>query len=137
MSREFLGINGKLVYGISLDSNECVVFDRFGKAVGRKTGIIGYSESKTIREVNILSVIGDAVNTSSEVFFDGMVAVVPENYVRVVQVLRQFVVLENPLAYRILYEVGVMQVVLFCRKGPLSLDGIASILGLKLVWKSV
>lgn len=135
--REYLGRSGNIVYLINLDTNECESFNKFGKMEGKTTGILGYAGSKSLVEIDILSLIGDPVMSICEIYFNGYKGTVPIGYSEVLSRLSGKLSLVDPVIYRVVHPEGVMQILLPCRKGKLINKELEQLLGMSIVWSSL
>lgn len=122
--REYLGKTGNAMYLINLDTNECRVFNKFGRLEKSMTGFLGYAECMSLTEIDILSVIGDPVMDICEVYIDGFKGTVSMGYNNLLSSLfsdqSRSKYLVDLLLYRIVHPEGVMQLLLPCKKGVVS-----------------
>lgn len=135
--REYLGRSGNLVYLGNLDFDECRVFNRFGKLERRASGVIGYAESRSRVEVDLLSIIGDTMMNMSEVYLDGRKATVGLSFSGVIARLGGKLELEDSNVYRIVHEDGFIQVVLPLKKGKQGIVEIEKAMGTTLNWEKL
>lgn len=133
--REFLGRKGNLVYLINLDTNESAVFNKFGSQESLTTGVLGYADIKYPVEIDLLSLLGDPMTNMCEVYLVGKKGVIPLCYTTVLARLSGRLSLEEPVVYRIVHSQQVMQVLLPVRKGTLTPEKLATMLGVSISWK--
>lgn len=132
--REYLGRKGNFVYLINLDTNECAVFNMFGKMETMTSGKLGYVEAMSTVEIDILSIIGDPLMSFCEIYFNGQKGSIPLSYSNVLSKLAKHISLQDPIVYRVVHPEGVMQVLLPCKKNTLSHSEICNLLNNSISW---
>lgn len=132
--REYLGRSGNFVYFINLDTNECRVFNKFGKLEKSTSGLLGYAESKSFVAIDILSILGDPMVAMCEVYLAGYKCSVPLGYMEVLNRVSGRLPLFECAVYRIVHPEGVLQVLFPCKPGMLSGKTLEDLLGVPLVW---
>lgn len=129
LMREYLCKVGRTVYLVNLDTDEGYTFNSFGDPQGLTTGKLGYANSRSQLEVDLLSFLGESCVNVSEIYFQGEVGVVNVDYMTAYQKLKDIVPKADYLVYRVKHDEGAIQILVPCKKNMLTKLDIEKTLG--------
>lgn len=135
MSREILGKSGRYTYIVNVGYDEYAKFDSFGSYVCGGFTLSGLSECRSTKNVSVLSIVGEPASGISEVYFDGMAAVVNLNHIACMSLARDNLKRADHLIMRRVDQVnGVVQILIPLVSGSCTCETLERLYG-KCQWR--
>lgn len=137
MSREILGKSGRYTYIVNVGYDEYAKFDNFGSYVSGGVALSGLSECRSTRDVSVLSIVGEPASCISEIYLNGMAAIVNLNHIECMSLARDNLKRADHLIMRKTdIENGVVQILIPLVSGSCTCETLERLYG-KCKWRVV
>ena len=80
---EYIGKSGRDIYLLCKDTDECYRFNDYGEGTEKLNFNVGVSLVRFIEGARIISILGDPTSNVCEIYLNGNVAVIRDNYMSV------------------------------------------------------
>ncbi len=80
---EYIGTSGRDIYLLCKDTDECYRFNAYGEGTEKLNFNVGVSLVRFIDGARIISILGDPTSNVCEIYLNGNVAVIRDNYMSV------------------------------------------------------
>lgn len=124
-----MGVKGDCSYLVDMKSEEGYQFSVYGEAIKKVTANSVFVSNINLIEVDVLSIIGEAVSRYSEIYFNGYVAVVGRSLLDVFASVRDRVKKASPIVFNINHSEGVQQIILALQRGTATKEFLNTIFG--------